>query len=92
MHTIAAYFPDSPSEEKKESVKHFIGDVARVFPCHDCASDFQHHIADHPPKVENRQELSLWMCEAHNHVNDRLGKELFDCKKVDLRWRYEHKK
>lgn len=49
-----------------------------------------HHpfrLKSHPPKVENREEFSHWMCEMHNEVNERLGKKLFDCSKVDERWR-----
>lgn len=92
----------------------------QVFPCNECASDFQQVLHDTPPKLESRYllysiknyysfiyiilysylnatcflileryDLSLWMCQAHNHVNERLGKEPFDCKKVDERWRYE---
>jgi len=40
-----------------------------------------------PPKVGNRFELSQWLCERHNDVNTRLGKEKFDCSKVDERWK-----
>jgi len=27
------------------------------------------------------------MCEMHNEVNERLGKDIFDCSRVDERWR-----
>jgi hypothetical protein len=32
-----------------------------------------------PTKLENRVELSKWICYQHNQVNKRLGKELYDC-------------
>ena len=39
-----------------------------------------------------REALSLWMCEAHNHVNTRLGKPAVVCTPQGLaeRWRDGH--
>jgi hypothetical protein len=37
--------------------------------------------------AENRKEIEQWMCEMHNEVNQRLGKEQFDCKRVRERWK-----
>lgn len=31
LHSVAAYYPDKPTEAKKESVNNFIHDVAKVF-------------------------------------------------------------
>ena len=39
-----------------------------------------------PPATENRVQFSRWMCGLHNEVNERLGKPVFDCSKVDERW------
>ena len=38
-------------------------------------------------KVSNREEFGRWMCEAHNAVNVKLGKEEFDCNRWEQRWR-----
>lgn len=43
-------------------------------------------LGNSPPAVESRQEFSQWMCRLHNEVNQRLGKKMFDCSKVDQRW------
>ena len=40
-----------------------------------------------PPMTKNRVDLSQWLCRIHNEINKRLGKEEFDCSKVDERWR-----
>ena len=40
-----------------------------------------------PPQVNTRDDFSQWMCRLHNEVNTRLGKPLFDCSRVDERWR-----
>ena len=38
------------------------------------------------PRVSSREDFGRWMCEAHNAVNDKLGKERFDCNKWEERW------
>jgi len=40
----------------------------------------------HPPDTSSRHNFSQWMCHTHNDVNRRLGKEEFDCSRVDERW------
>lgn len=39
------------------------------------------------PRVGSQDELGVWMCEAHNAVNEKLGKELFNCARWKERWR-----
>lgn len=41
----------------------------------------------HPPDVSSGFALSRWLCERHNAVNEKLGKDKFDCAKVDERWK-----
>jgi FAD-linked sulfhydryl oxidase len=41
----------------------------------------------HPPVTHSRRALMQWMCELHNEVNDRMGKQTFDCSKYEERWR-----
>lgn len=40
-----------------------------------------------PPKTESQEALSQWLCRLHNKVNIKTGKEIFDCSKVNERWR-----
>ena len=39
------------------------------------------------PDTSSRHNFSQWMCRLHNDVNKRIGKPVFDCSKVDERWR-----
>lgn len=41
----------------------------------------------HPPNITSQKSFALWMCEVHNMVNRKLEKPLFDCSKVNERWR-----
>jgi Erv1/Alr family protein len=61
--------------------------LGTVYPCKVCADDFTEYIAEHPPAVESRESLSVWMCEAHNAVNIKISKPVFPCERVMERWR-----
>ena len=54
-----------------------------------CAKDFQDNLAKSPVKARSREDLSMWLCEQHNLLNEKLGKDLFKCdmKTLDERWR-----
>lgn len=87
LHTVAAYYPDTPTKSYQEDMKSFILAYARFYPCGYCADTTSQEMIRNPPRLETRKEFQLWMCEIHNEVNDRLGKPIFDCTKVDERWR-----
>lgn len=86
LHTMAAYYPESATTEHQAVARQFLFSFSRLFPCKWCADDFAEYMEKHKPRVETRTEFSQWMCEAHNHVNQKLGKPLFDCSTVDQRW------
>lgn len=87
LHTMASNFPDKPTIEQSEKAEKFIELVGDLYPCSECADHFRELIEKHPPRTESRKEFSQWMCEAHNIVNERLGKPTFDCSVVDERWK-----
>ena len=37
-----------------------------------------------PVKAATGRDFSQWLCGAHNRVNRKLGKEEFDCSKVNF--------
>ncbi|XP_076066587.1 evr1_Alr domain-containing protein Alr [Oratosquilla oratoria] len=87
MHTVAAYYPEKPSTEVQNDMKNFIGLFSKFYPCPPCAEDFREWIKSNTPDVSSRSSLSLWFCNAHNEVNSKQGKPLFDCTLVDQRWK-----
>lgn len=91
IHTMAAYYPEKPTSEKQKATKQFINSLGEVYPCTYCAKDWQDEIKEKPPRVDSRHEFSQWACEIHNVVNEKLGKSVFPCDKVDQRWRFEPK-
>lgn len=50
LHTIAAYYPEQPTETQRISAVHFIESLALLYPCPHCAQDFQESIKRSPPR------------------------------------------
>ena len=86
LHTIAAYYSDKPTVSQQQDMSNLFNIWSRVYPCKECADDMKQDLKDEPPDVTSRHNLSQWLCRLHNKVNNKLGKDLFDCSKVDERW------
>lgn len=86
LHTMAAQYPDNPSETQKKEMTDFMSIFSRVYPCWFCASDFQKWMTKSPPQVDSKDILSKWLCKAHNEVNVKIGKPVFDCANWKKRW------
>ena len=87
LHTLAAYYPINPTEEKQEHASNLMTCIAHLYPCTHCASHLEGYIKTHPVEAESRSKLVGWMCDMHNNVNQRLGKPVFDCKIASDFWR-----
>ncbi|XP_023019363.1 evr1_Alr domain-containing protein Alr [Leptinotarsa decemlineata] len=87
LHTIAAKYPEQPSKQEQCDMKTFFSLISKFYPCEHCAKDFRDELKIDPPKTESQDALSQWLCRLHNKVNVKLGKEIFDCSKVNERWR-----
>lgn len=87
MHTVASKYSMRPTPKEKKDMEEFIRLMSIMYPCSYCAKDFREDIKQHPPQLESRKDLTLWFCQIHNKVNNKLGKPHFDCSKVDERWR-----
>jgi len=87
LHSVAAYFPDKPTEEQQQDGKTLLGIVSRLYPCEICAEDLREELAAYPPVTSSATEFSSYLCQLHNRINTKLGKPQFDCTKVMERWR-----
>ena len=89
LHSISASYPPRASPTQQSEMRQFLGLFGKLYPCWVCAEDFQDWMnkKGNEPRVESRDRLGKWMCEAHNEVNRKLGKQEFDCGKWEERWR-----
>jgi mitochondrial FAD-linked sulfhydryl oxidase len=87
LHTTAAYYPERPTPSQRANMLGLLNALPSLYPCSHCASHLDRNMKDHPPDVSERLALSRWLCERHNDVNERLGKDKFDCAKTDERWK-----
>ena len=87
LHTMAAYYPIGPSATQQRDMHDFMQLYMKQYPCLYCRDRTMEEVERNPPRVRSRAELAVWLCEVHNEVNERLGKGVFDCGRVDERWR-----
>jgi len=89
LHTTAAYYPIQAPPQTQENMRQLLGSLSFFYPCIPCADDFRKDVTDNPPDVSGREGLSRWLCERHNEVNEKLGKERFGCdwSSLNRRWK-----
>jgi len=87
LHTTAAYYPTNPNPQHRRHMLNLLNSLPTLYPCSYCAQHLGGEMKKNPPDVTSRDTLSKWLCGVHNEVNLRLGKEPFDCAKVDKRWK-----
>ncbi|CAH1099926.1 unnamed protein product [Psylliodes chrysocephalus] len=87
LHTIAAKYPENPQPKDKTTMREFFTLFSKLYPCQHCAEDLKEDLLKNPPRTESQEALSQWLCRLHNRVNVKIGKEEFDCSKVNERWR-----
>ncbi|KAI9337063.1 hypothetical protein DFJ73DRAFT_646609 [Zopfochytrium polystomum] len=87
LHTMAAYYPEKPTKDEQTTAATFFRTFAQLYPCSYCAQHMREDFKTSPPVVTSNKDMSLWLCNLHNKVNEKLGKPTFDCSKVFERWR-----
>lgn len=60
--------------------------LTRVYPCGECAEHWGKVVAATPVESRSGPALRQWVCQAHNKVNQRLNKPIFDCSTLEGRW------
>ncbi|KAF6011587.1 hypothetical protein HII13_002051 [Brettanomyces bruxellensis] len=87
LHTVAATYPESATEQQQKEMKAFLETFSKIYPCWFCAKGFRKYIKANEPKVMTQDEFGRWLCDAHNAVNKKLGKPHFDCNLWKKRWK-----
>ncbi|GHJ87926.1 hypothetical protein NliqN6_4328 [Naganishia liquefaciens] len=83
LHLVTLKYPEEPTTNERAALKSYFHLFARLYPCGECAAEFQALLKEYPPQTSSRKSASLWLCSIHNMVNARLGKPEFDCLTLD---------
>lgn len=79
LHTIAANYPNEPTEEEKRKQTEFFYSFSNLYPCHICRLDLLHILKKHKINCENKMEYSKFIFNLHNMINEDIGKEYYKC-------------
>ncbi|CAE6477424.1 unnamed protein product [Rhizoctonia solani] len=51
MHTMTLRFPDKPTEDERKALESFFYLTSRLYPCGECATEFQALLKKYPPQA-----------------------------------------
>ncbi|EEA05877.1 Erv1 / Alr family protein [Cryptosporidium muris RN66] len=79
LHTIANQYPINPTEQDIEEWSKWFNSFTKLYPCKLCRTGISKVIKNFPPRLSNRDDFILWVCEFHNLINKDLGIETKPC-------------
>jgi hypothetical protein len=80
MHYITLAYPENPSEEDKKNIKTYFTNVGKILPCYSCRLNYKKHLHKRPLTsmvVSNEKNLSKWLVDIHNDINEEYGKRKY---------------
>ncbi|KAF7798854.1 hypothetical protein EIP86_010081 [Pleurotus ostreatoroseus] len=83
LHTMTLRYPETPSQDERDAFNSYFHLFSRLYPCGECAKDFQKLLKKYPPQTSSRRAAATWLCAVHNEVNKKLHKPEFDCADLD---------
>jgi len=83
LHTMTLRYPETPTQDERDALNNYFHLTSRLYPCGECAAEFQQLLKKYPPQTSTRRAAATWLCVIHNEVNARLHKPEFDCANLD---------
>ncbi|KAH9917215.1 ERV/ALR sulfhydryl oxidase domain-containing protein [Amylocystis lapponica] len=83
LHTMTLRYPEAPTQDERDALGNYFHLFSRLYPCGECAAEFQQLLKKFPPQTSSRRAAATWLCAVHNEVNARLRKPEFDCANLD---------
>jgi len=83
LHTMTLRYPETPTQDERDALSNYFHLSSRLYPCGECAAEFQLLLKKYPPQTSSRRAAATWLCFVHNEVNARLHKPEFDCAHLD---------
>lgn len=78
LHTITLNYPENPTIREKENYSTFFNLLSEILPCDRCKAHYKKNIEENPIKLDSKEELTKWLFDIHNKVNESRGKSLYD--------------
>ncbi|KIM66123.1 hypothetical protein SCLCIDRAFT_1211353, partial [Scleroderma citrinum Foug A] len=60
LHTMTLRFPEHPTLDQREALSSYMYLTSRLYPCGECAAEFQELLKKFPPQTSGRRAASLW--------------------------------
>jgi FAD-linked sulfhydryl oxidase len=87
VHSLAAYYPEAPTEEERAAALGLVAALRLLYPCDHCRAAFAAALEEDPPDASSGRALAAWAWRQHNAVNAALGKPAFPLEALQARWR-----
>lgn len=85
LHSVAHGYPVNPDQYDTENefepgttrsnYSKFFSSVGNTLPCKFCRISYNVFKKNNPIRLDSRLDLTRWLWEIHNEVNEKLGKE-----------------
>jgi hypothetical protein len=85
LHTLASSLPPNPPPATQAYLTAFLSSLTHLYPCPHCRADFERSVelaggeSGIREAVKTRAGVERWVCERHDEVNRKLGKDEFRC-------------
>ena len=86
LHSVTLNYPDNPSSEHKTSYKKFFESLGDVLPCPTCKKHYKENIIKHPIRLDSKDDLTKWLVDLHNKVNEKNDKTIFSYKEFNEKY------
>jgi hypothetical protein len=77
LHVFASGYPNNLDKKEANSIWKFLRQMSKVYPCSECKSHFKLLVKKN--RINQGDNLKLYMCKLHNMVNSKLNKSIFNC-------------
>lgn len=78
LHSITLNYPENPTIKEKENYSNFFNLLSEILPCERCKEHYKKNIKENPINLNSKEELTKWLFDIHNKVNESNGKPIYD--------------
>lgn len=92
LHMMAENYYENPSKEEMKTMKTYIETIPNILPCKQCGLHFKDFTNNYCLSLDeicrSRKNLVEFFKDAHNYVNEMLGKRLYSTNEVYKKYKF----